>query len=214
MAPMNTAVTRRGSLVAVILAGMLASGCGPAAPAPAAAPQTGSASASAGDVPTPGAVLGPGLSSGAGPAEHAQAATMETCKLLTRDDIEKALHQTFQDAEPTLDGNSSVISGVTRVNNGCTYFATERRKGGVGEVDLDLARLPDAAATYAELRGRYTAISGFTDVAGVGDAAFRSGDMLMVRKGGTILDLGVDEVDDAVALARLTTIARIVLPRI
>jgi len=45
-------------------------------------------------------------------------------------------------------------------------------------------------------------------------AAFRSGGMLMVRKGGTIVDLGVNETGDAIQLPRLVTVARLVLARL
>src|SRR5439155_853785 len=133
--------------------------------------------------PEPGAVLGPMPTTGAGPAERDLAAMFESCKLLTRGDLEHAFGQPYRDAEPTLDENSSVISSVTKDNRGCTYWATERRAGGVGEVDIDVAHLPDAAATYATIRDRYVSVPTFTDVPGVGDGAFRSGGMLMVRKG-------------------------------
>jgi len=151
---------------------------------------------------------------GAGPAERDLAATFESCKLLTRGDLEHAFGQPYRDAEPTLDENSSVISGVTKDNRGCTYWATERRAGGVGEVDIDVAHLPDGAGTYATIRDRYVSVPTFTDVPGVGDGAFRSGGMLMVRKGDTIVDLGVNMTADGIALARLVTVARIVLPRL
>jgi hypothetical protein len=103
---------------------------------------------------------------------------------------------------------------VTEVNDGCTYFATERRQGGVGEVDIDLARLPDAAATYAALHSRYTSNSSFAEVTGFGDAAYRTGNLLMIREGNTIVELGVNDVDGAIAPARLETLARIALPRV
>jgi hypothetical protein len=151
---------------------------------------------------------------GAGPADRDLAATLESCKLLTKSDLAQALGQQYRDAEPTLDDDSSVISGVTGVNHGCTYWATERRATGVGTVDIDVAYLPKAAATYATIRDRYRAVPTFADVPGVGEAAFRSGSMLMIRKGDTIVELGVNYTDDDIAQARLVTIARIVLPRI
>ena len=139
---------------------------------------------------------------------------MESCKVLTRADLERAFGQPYRDAEPTLDGNSSVLSSVTKVNHGCTYWATERRAAGVGEVDIDLAHLPEAAGTYKSIHDRYLDVPTFADVPGVGDAAFRSGGMLMVRQGATIVDLGVNETADAIALPRLVTVARIALARL
>jgi hypothetical protein len=38
--------------------------------------------------------------------------------------------------------------------------------------------------------------------------------MLMIRKGNTIVELGVNMTTDEIAQARLVTIARIVLPRV
>jgi len=202
----HAARMKRVSALLVVLVAV--AGCGGGPPA---ARSTPAAAASAAD---PGAVLGPMPTTGAGPAEHARAATFESCKVLTRADLERAFRQPYRDAEPTLDENSSVLSSVTNVNHGCTYWATERRAAGVGEVDLDLAHLPDAAGTYASIRGRYLTVPSFADVPGIGDAAFRSGGMLMVRKGGTILDLGVNETGDAIQLPRLTTVARIALTRV
>ena len=212
-------MARMGGLVSVLVAAVLAAGYGEAAggtragasptgpAAPASTPRAGAA-------PDPGAVLGPVPTTGAGPAERELAATFESCKLLTRADLEQALGQRYRDAEPTSDDASSVISAVTKVNRGCTYWAVERRVAGVGEVDLDVAHLPDGAATYATIRDRYTKVPTFADVPGVGDAAFRSGGMLMVRTGNTILEFGVNMTGDEIAQARLVTVARIVLPRV
>jgi hypothetical protein len=218
-ARIGTAVVKAGGLVSVVVAGVLVSGCaGQAGSAPAGASPTGRAAPAAepraGAVPDPGAVLGPMPTTGAGPAERDLAATLDSCKLLTKGDLEQALGQQYRDAEPTLDADSSVISGVTRVNRGCTYWAAERRATGVGEVDIDVAHMPDAAATYATIRDRYRNVPTFADVPGVGEAAFRSGGMLMIRKDNTIVDLGVNMTADEIAQARLVTIARIVLPRV
>jgi hypothetical protein len=48
----------------------------------------------------------------------------------------------------------------------------------------------------------------------VGEAAFRSGGMLMIRKDSAIVELGVNMTADEIAQARLVTIARIILPRV
>jgi hypothetical protein len=206
-------------MAGVLIAGVLVAGCaGRAGSAPAGAPPTNQAAPAsdprAGAVPDPGAVLGPMPTTGTGPAEHDLATTLESCKLLTKGDLEQALGQQYRDAEPTLDADSSVISGVTKVNRGCTYWAAERRATGVGEVDIDLAHLPDAAATYATIRDRYRNVPTFADVPGVGEAAFRSGGMLMIRKDSAIVELGVNMTADEIAQARLVTIARIILPRV
>jgi hypothetical protein len=216
-ARIGTAVVKAGGFVSVVLAGVLVAGCaGRAGSAPAGASPGGQA-APASELragPDPGAVLGPMPTTGAGPAERDLAATLESCKLLTKGDLEQALGQQYRDAEPTLDADSSVISGVTKVNDGCTYWAAERRATGVGEVDIDVAHLPNAAATYATIRDRYRNVPTFADVPGVGEAAFRSGGMLMIRKDNTIVELGVNMTTDEIAQARLVTIARIVLPRV
>jgi hypothetical protein len=224
MSRMRTAVVKFGGFGVVVVAAAVLVGCGGGTPTGGAAPgATGSAAiggtapgstAGSGAVPDPGPVLAPMPTTGAGPADREQAATYRSCKLLTRDDLERALGQQYRDAEPTLDENSSVLSSVTHVNQGCTYWATERRSAGVGEVNLDVAQFPDATGTYATIRARYRDVPSAADVSGVGDAAFRSGNMLMVRKGNTIVDFGVNETADAIALARLMTVARIVLPRV
>jgi hypothetical protein len=223
-ARIGTAVVKAGGPVSVMMAGILVagvlvSGCaGRADSAPAEVFPTGQAASASGPqtggVPDPGAVLGPMPTTGAGPAERDLAATLESCKLLTKGDLEQALGQQYRDAEPTLDADSSVISSVTKVNRGCTYWAAERRATGVGEVDIDVAHMPDATATYATVRDRYRNVPTFADVPGVGEAAFRSGGMLMIRKDNTILELGVNMTTDQIAQARLVTIARIILPRV
>src|SRR5438309_597184 len=124
MEPVRTA----SALVAVFVAGALLAGCGGGTGGAAAARTRPAASEAA--APEPGAVLGPMPTTGAGPAERDLAATFESCKLLTRGDLEHAFGQPYRDAEPTLDENSSVISSVTKDNRGCTYWATERRAGG------------------------------------------------------------------------------------
>src|SRR5689334_204779 len=111
-ARIGTAVVKAGGLVSVMVAGVLVAGCaGRAGSAPAGASPTGQAAPAAepraGAVPDPGAVLGPMPTTGAGPAERDLAATLESCKLLTKGDLEQALGQQYRDAEPTLDADSS-----------------------------------------------------------------------------------------------------------
>jgi hypothetical protein len=158
--------------------------------------------------------LGPGPVSCASPEQLTAAAGSDSCKVVTKADVVKAFGRPFRDAEPTLDSRTGQLSRLTGTNDGCTYWSTAERSGGVDEVSVAVARGPSAASLYAQVADYYGQKGTRHDVAGIGDHAFITGLVLYVLKGQAIVELGVGGIDFDQAEPPLRTVAKVALGRL
>ena len=152
----------------------------PASPATTATPAPSAPSA-----PAPGSTAG-GQTSG----------STDPCVLVTQ-----------QDAQAALDRPVQPISNVPVVVPGqrtCGYGSTD--SAGL----VAVLTFPDTGGLFDTLRAQRKQVgAGYHDVTGLGDAAFRDGGQLYVRRGGTVLGvfasgLDTDERTEAV-LGRMTS---------
>jgi len=198
----------RTTMVPIFALGVLLAGCGSAGDAPAGTVSSAAPPAKVGKA------LGPMPASTATREDLDRAATLESCRLVSKDELARALGQPYRDPEPGVDSDSAFNQVLPDVQGSCVFWATERRAGGVGEIDVLVVRPADPASAYAKLRDNYRDVPSAKDVDGFGDSAFQSGQVMFVRKGKALLETSVNWTEgDDVADARLRTVTQLALAR-
>jgi hypothetical protein len=196
----------------ILALGLLLAGCGSVDDTPTL---TTSSPASA-EAPAAGVdkSLPPIPASTASQEDLALAAQLASCKLVTKDELGTALGHRYRDPEPGVDTDSTLNQVLDDIHGSCVFWATENKRGGVGQVDVLVVRPSDPASAYTKLRTNYQAVPSAKDVAGLGDSAFQSGSVLVVRKGGALLETSVNWTSDDIASDRLRTVTELALARL